>query len=153
MSELAERGNIPQIIAIEKYFKDNYNQEVLSTFAPVGHYQIPGVYVRSLFIPAGMALTGKVHNYASVAILAQGKLRITNGDSSMIIEAPYISVDGPGTMRMGYAETDCTFITIHRTDNTDIAAIEDELASDTFDEFERKTGAKLGEQSCPLLDH
>ena len=139
MSALAEQGNTPLIIKAAEFFSQNYDQAVLSTLVHLGHYQIPGVYVRSLFIPAGMALTGRIHNHESIGILAQGRLRLTNGTTSLIAEAPYITVDKPGVMRMGYAETDCTFITIHRTDNTDIAEIEEELASDTFDEYERKT--------------
>lgn len=139
MSNLATQGNTPQILAAAELFKSTYDQEALRTLVNLGHYQIPGVYVRSLFIPAGMALTGKIHNYESICILAQGRLRLANADQAMVIEAPYIAVDKPGIMRMGYAETDCTFITVHRTDNIDIDKIEDELSSDTFEEFEIKT--------------
>ena len=138
--------NIASISSIAAVFKAEYDQEALVKLTETKHYQIPGVYVRSLFIPAGMALTGKIHNYHSIAILAQGRIRIVSGELTAVIEAPYIQTDGPGTMRLGYAETDCTFITVHRTDNTDIPTIEYELASDTLEEFEQKTQARLGDK-------
>jgi len=139
MNTLAQSGNIPSILAVRDLFLAEHDQAVLNTFIDTSHYKIPGVYVRSLFIPAGMALTGKIHNKHSIGILAQGTLRITNGETSVIVSAPYITVDNPGIMRLGYAETDCTFITVSRTDADEIADIEDELVSDDFDEYEKKT--------------
>ena len=112
--------------------------------SPPKHYQVEGVYVRSLFIPAGCLLTGKIHNKESIGILAQGKLRITNGEDSFVVEAPYVTVDKPGIKRLGYAETDCTFLTVHRTDSVTLEAMEDELVSNTFEEFElKRLGASL----------
>lgn len=126
-------GNMPEILRIE--------QELLKLAqvdCPVTNYQLNGVYARSMFIPAGTLLTGKIHNFENIAILAKGRLRITNGTDSYIISEGHIMVDPPGIKRLGYAETDVIFITVHRTDNTEIDAIEDELVSDTFEEYEQQ---------------
>ena len=138
MSDLALQGNTPVILAIEAMMKANFDQVVLKEQTDTEHYQIKGVYARSMFVPAGMMITGKIHNFESIGILAQGTMRITNGETSVVVSAPYITVDKPGIKRLGYAETDCTFISIHRTDAEEIADIEDELVSDTFEEFEVK---------------
>jgi len=133
MSNLAELGTMPEILRIE--------QEILKmpqVTLPVEHYQIDGVYARSMFIPAGTLLTGKIHNFESIAILAKGRIRITNGTDSYIISEGHIMVDQPGVKRLGYAETDVIFITVHRTDNTEIEAIEKELVSATFEEYEQQ---------------
>ena len=133
MSNLAELGTMPDILRIEK--------EILAmpqVTLPVEHYQVDGVYVRSMFIPAGTILTGKIHNFESIAILAKGRIRITNGTESYIISEGHIMVDKPGVKRLGYAETDVVFITVHRTDNTEIEAIEKELVSATFEEYEQQ---------------
>ena len=133
MSNLAELGTMPEILRIE--------QEILKmpqVTLPVEHYQIDGVYARSMFIPAGTLLTGKIHNFESIAILAKGRIRITNGTESYIISEGHIMVDKPGVKRLGYAETDVIFITVHRTDNTEIEAIEKELVSATFEEYEQQ---------------
>ena len=133
MSNLAELGTMPEILRIEK--------EILAmpqVTLPVEHYQIDGVYVRSMFIPAGTILTGKIHNFESIAILAKGRIRITNGTDSYVISEGHIMVDQPGVKRLGYAETDVIFITVHRTDNTEIDDIEKELVSATFEEYEQQ---------------
>jgi len=133
MSNLAELGTMPEILRIE--------QEILKmpqVELPIEHYQIDGVYVRSMFIPAGTILTGKIHNFESIAILAKGRIRITNGTESYIISEGHIMVDKPGVKRLGYAETDVVFITVHRTDNIEIEAIEKELVSATFEEYQQQ---------------
>ena len=133
MSNLAELGTMPDILRIE--------QELLQmpqVSCPVEHYQVDGVYVRSMFIPAGTILTGKIHNFENIAILAKGRIRITNGTDSYIISEDHIMVDQPGVKRLGYAETDVTFITVHKTANTEIDDIEKELVSDTFEEYEQQ---------------
>jgi len=133
MSNLAELGNMPEIIKIEEELLKLPQVE-----CPVTHYQVEGVYARSMFIPAGTMLTGKIHNFENIAILAQGTIRITNGTESYVLTAPHIMVDEPGVKRLGYAETDVTFITVHRTDNTEIADIEKELVSNNFIEYEQQ---------------
>jgi len=138
MNNLAEQGNTPAILALEQAMLASFDQEALKAQTDTQHYQIKGVYARTMFIPAGMLVTGKIHNFESIGILAQGTMRITNGETSVLVSAPYISVDKPGIKRLGYAETDCTFISVHRTDAEEITDIEDELVSDTFEEFEIK---------------
>ncbi len=140
MSDLATLGNMPKILELEALMK-----AMPQVDSPAEHYHLSGVYCRSLFIPKGCLLTGKIHNHESIGILAQGTLRITNGETSTVVTAPYITVDKPGIKRLGYAETDCTFITVHRSDKKTMEELEDELVSNTFDEYEQKTQQLLGE--------
>ena len=142
MNNLAEQGNMPAILALEVAMRAMPQIE-----SEPNHYHINGVYVRELFIPAGTLLTGKIHNHESIGILAQGRLRITNGTDSIIVEAPYVTVDKPGVKRLGYAETDCTFLCVHRTDCKTIEEMEEELVSETFEEYERKTQCMLNKGS------
>jgi hypothetical protein len=140
VSDLATLGNMPKILELEALMKTMPQVE-----SPAQHYHLSGVYCRSLFIPKGCLLTGKIHNHESIGILAQGTLRITNGETSTVVTAPYITVDKPGIKRLGYAETDCTFITVHRTDLDSIDAIEEALVSGSFEEYELKTQQLIGE--------
>lgn len=140
MSDLATTGNMPKILELEALMRTMPQVD-----SPAEHYHLSGVYCRSLFIPKGCLLTGKIHNHESIGILAQGTLRITNGETSTVVTAPYITVDKPGIKRLGYAETDCTFITVHRTDLDSIDAIEEALVSDSFEEYELKTQQLIGE--------
>ena len=133
MSSLALQGNMPEILALEKIILT-----LEQVKCPISHYQIEGVYCRSMFIPAGTVITGAIHNKENISILAQGTIRITNGTESKLISAPYIMVDQPGIKRLGVSETDVTFINIWRTDTTDLDEIEKEIRSDTFEEYEQK---------------
>lgn len=133
MSNLAELGTMPEILRIE--------QEILKmpqVELPIEHYQIDGVYARSMFIPAGTILTGKIHNFESIAILAKGRIRITNGTESYIISEGHIMVDKPGVKRLGYAETDVVFITVHKETTKELKDIEKTLASNTFEEYQQQ---------------
>lgn len=132
-SLLALQGNMPEILALEKIILTLEQVE-----CPISHYQIEGVYCRSMFIPAGTVITGAIHNKENISILAQGTIRVTNGTDSKLISAPYIMVDQPGIKRLGVSETDVTFINIWRTDTTDLDEIEKEIRSDTFEEYEQK---------------
>ncbi len=95
---------------------------------PVHHFA-PGVYVRELFIPAGTAVTGKLHKTKHVLILASGDATIydnVNGGTKRI-KGPFITTSEIGAHRAVYAHEDCVFITVHPTDETDLAKIEDEV--------------------------
>ena len=144
MSDLALQGHTPEILALESWIKANVDQEALLETTELNHYRIPGVYARELKLKAGTILTGKIHNFESMGILSQGRMRILTSEGAKIVEAPYVTVDKPGIKRLGVCETDCTFVSIHRTDAETIEDIEDELVSDTFEQFELK---RLGRSS------
>jgi quercetin dioxygenase-like cupin family protein len=114
---------------LENYIKANMEAIELN----VEHFQIPGVYVRVLKIPKGTVLTGKVHNYDCISIVAKGK--IMEAVEERVIEEGQIFYTAAGTKRAGYAISDCIFITVHRTDNTDIKEIESELVSDSVESY------------------
>jgi|CXWL01.1.fsa_nt_gi quercetin dioxygenase-like cupin family protein len=101
----------------------------------VEHFNIRGVYVRSLFIPAGHVLTGAIHNHECINIVAMGDISVTDGDNETRLKAGFISVSKAGTKRAGYAHEDTVFITVHRTDLTDIAEIENDLVSKDYDTY------------------
>jgi len=130
---LALQGNNPSILALEKCLK-----EMPQIDLPVKHYHIDGVYVRELFIPKGAVLTGKIHNTEHISILSQGEIMLVSEKGTFSRKAPYTVVDAPGTKRAGYAVTDCTFINVMRSDKLTIEELEEELVSDTFEEFEQK---------------
>ena len=122
----------PQIEAYEQYAKT-----LTQTEHETLHYQIKGVYARVVFIPAGQMVSGKIHKRESIGILASGTMRVTTGSKATIITAPFIAIEKPGIKRLAYTETDCTFITVHHSDKTDIQELEDELVCDTLAEYEQ----------------
>tara|TARA_R110000822_G_scaffold45408_3_gene121478 strand:+ start:1347 stop:1793 length:447 start_codon:yes stop_codon:yes gene_type:complete len=77
------------------------------------HYFADGMYLRSLFLPEGLAVVGEVHRHSHFTILAEGKSSIVSQDGEMHVEAPFVFISTPYAKRCVYAETDCTWITVH----------------------------------------
>lgn len=107
------------LLAVPDEFKVNLEPE---------HYFVDGMYLRELFIPEGVTCVGEVHRHAHFTILAEGKSTIVSQDGDMEVEAPYVFVSTPLAKRSVYANTDCTWITVHKnTENeTDIDTVENQ---------------------------
>ena len=90
------------------------------------HYFAEGMYLRSLFIPEGVVCVGEVHRHSHFTILAEGESTIVSQDGEMHVKAPFVFVSTPFAKRSVYANTDCTWITVHLNhDNcTDIDEVE-----------------------------
>lgn len=91
------------------------------------HHFAEGVYGRELRIPAGIAVIGKMHRYSTLNVLAAGQLAVTTPDGPQILEAPAIFVSPPGCKKLGVALTDCVFLNVHASHETDLEKLEAEL--------------------------
>jgi len=97
---------------------------------PVTHRFAPGLYIREIFIPAGTLLTSAIHKTEHPFVLAQGRIAvISENEGQVIYEAPHVGITQPGTRRALFAQTDVVWVTIHKTDKTDI----DEICADILD--------------------
>ena len=94
---------------------------------PVFHHFAPGVYAREMHIPAGMLVTGKVHKTTHLNIVSAGELTVWTEEGMKRIRAPYTFVSQPGTKRVGLAHEHTVWTTIHVTEQTDLAKIEEEV--------------------------
>lgn len=103
---------------------------------PPKHYFAPGVYAREITIPAGTALTGKIHKTAHLNILSQGDISVLTEEGMRRLQAPYAFVAPPGTKRAGYTHTDTVWTTVHGTQQTDLELLEDELIAASPEEYE-----------------
>ena len=102
---------------------------------PVKHHFSLGLYGRELFIPAGTILTGKIHKYPQMNILAQGRIAVLVDDEVIELEAPKVICSPAGTKRIAKAITDVTWITIHATDETNLDKIEDHFIAQNEQEY------------------
>lgn len=102
---------------------------------PLKHYFSPGVYAREIKIPAGTLLTGRIHKYEQLNILSGGKISVLTQDGIKIVEAPFTIVSPPGTKRIAYAHTECTWTTILATEEKDPDVIEAQFTVATEQEF------------------
>lgn len=91
------------------------------------HHFADGMYMRTLWRPAGTVIVGKVHKKEHLFILAQGEMSIWTHGGMKRIAAPYTMVSPPGTKRVTFAHVDSMGITVHRTDARELADIEADL--------------------------
>ena len=95
---------------------------------PTEHFFADGMYCRFLPRPAGTLIVGKVHRKEHFYVVCCGTVQITDGDGpAREVIGPAVIVSKPGTKRAVLAVTDATCMTVHRTDKTDLDAIEAEL--------------------------
>jgi hypothetical protein len=108
---------------------------------PVEHTLIDGVYTRTLFIPKGKVLVGKIHLKECVNIVAKGDISVLTETGCGRFQAGHVAISGPGIQKVGLAHEDTVFINVFRTDETDITKIEAEIASECFPAIEH-TGSE-----------
>lgn len=102
-------------------------QELPQVHMPVAHGFGPGFYARTLGIPAGTVLTGKVHATEHIFMITQGDITLITDDGVQRVQAPYQAICKPGMKRAGYAHTDTVCVNIHITTETDLDKLEAEL--------------------------
>ena len=91
------------------------------------HYFAPGMYARVVARPKDALIVGKVHKAEHFYIVTRGRVAVDSGDGAVIHEAGAVVVSRPGTKRAVLALEDSICMTVHRTDLTDLDAIEAEL--------------------------
>lgn len=84
----------------------------------------PGFYARTIHLPAGATLTGKVHATEHIFILSQGELLVATEDGRQHLKAPAQFVCRPGLKRVGHALTDVVCTNVHITAETDLQKLE-----------------------------
>jgi hypothetical protein len=139
MNELVENITRQKVNAIEALMAQQPQVDL-----KVEHYFSEGVYARALEIPAGVQLTGKIHKFEQLNILAKGKMKVLVGDFYKVVKSPFIVVSPPGTKRIAIALEDCVWVTIHGTYETDLELIEKTfIAQDEKEYLEFKNDKQL----------
>ena len=110
------------------------SDEDLQKANPLKHSFADGCYIREIFNPAGQILVTKIHKKEHPFFLLQGEMSILTEDGIQHLKAPHHGITRVGTKRIIYTHTDCVFITVHATDKTNIAEIEEDVIAKGFDD-------------------
>ena len=85
---------------------------------PLVHSFADGIYVREIFIPEGMLLTGKIHKHCHPNFLMKGKVSmITEDGGAVLMEAPQSMISPKGCKRALFTHTPTWWITVHLNPN------------------------------------
>lgn len=101
------------------------------------HYFIPGVYMREIFVPRNVVLTGKIHKTEHYCILAKGTVSVANENETKTYHAPAVIHSLPGVKRAIHALEDSVWINVlhNPTNERDLDKIEDIFVTDTYEQF------------------
>ncbi len=119
------------IVKVEKLARQLPQQSL-----PTMSFLLEGMYCRQCLIPAGTLFVGREHKVPHYFICARGAAAVTTEDGIKQLTAGMILMVAPGHKRMGIASEDTVFITVHRTNETDLSKIEDDIVvSDPLSRF------------------
>jgi hypothetical protein len=116
------------------HFKDQLmSLDGAQTSFDVDHIVGGGMYMRVMRIPKGQLLVGKIHRKACMNIVTKGDITLMTELGKKRVQAGFRALSKPGTMKVGFAHEDTEFINVFRTNETDIAKIEAEIACESHD--------------------
>ena len=104
------------------------------------HKFAKGVYIRTITVPQGAVITGKIHKTEHIFILSKGEMALADNDKQSIIKAPFQCVSQPGVRRAGLAISDCVVTNVFITNETNIEALELILAEPELLESTKQLG-------------
>lgn len=141
LSALAKLPPRDRVFALEEAMRGMDSKLQLSIPELTSHYLAGGVYVRSLFLPAGTVAAGYIHLRDHVVTLI-GDVTVYDETGTRRFTGVHTFTSKAGVKRAAYAHSDTLFITAHRLDDpdeTDIPAIERELVTTTYKDFDAMT--------------
>jgi hypothetical protein len=139
---------VTQALAIDSREKITFLERKMAQLPQVEvelvHYFKNGMYAREMRVPKGTVISGKIHSTGTIGVLAKGTMRVWGEDgTAKTVAAPYIHTAEPGFKRVGFAVDDVVWVTVHRTDSTELYQIEkDEFIAEEggVDMFDFATG-------------
>lgn len=99
-----------------------------------------GMYARELFIPKGALIVGKLHKNPHLSVVLKGKISVASEKGKHYFEAPCVLPSSAGDKRVGYAEEDTIWLTVHLTSHlseAEMDLIEDEVIAKSYEELEQ----------------
>jgi hypothetical protein len=94
------------------------------------HFWLNGMYIRQGHMPAGMLIVGKVHKQDHFIIVTKGSVQVSDEQGSRTVNQGEVIQAFKGTKRALLALEDSTWINIHRTNETDLDKLEEELVEE-----------------------
>ena len=80
---------------------------------PLTHVFTPGLYTRTIFMPAGSLVMSMTHNTRHPFIITTGEVDVISPEGSFTHIAPYMGITQPGTKRLLHVKQDTTWTTFH----------------------------------------
>lgn len=109
----------------------------LDAYCPLKHSFGDGLYIREIFMPKGTLVMSKIHKKTHPYFVLKGICLVVTEEGTVKIEAPFQGMTMAGTKRALYIVEDTTWICVHRTDETDLKKIEEDIIAEDFEAYEK----------------
>jgi hypothetical protein len=137
MNEVVKTDNDyrKKIMLVEEVIK-NIPEAMNGDCFPLKHTFVPGMYIREITMPKGALLTSKIHKCEHPYFIIKGDVSVATEQGAVRIKAPFAGITPAGTKRLLYIHEETVWITVHRTDDTDLEKIEEQVIAKSFDELD-----------------
>ena len=109
------------------------------------HAFAPGAYARTIILPKGSTVVGKMHRHAHINVMSYGSVRVATYEGINDFSGHNLFVSAPNVKRSVRALEDTCWTTIHITNETDLEKIEDDvIIKEDSDEFLSKMQTLIG---------
>ncbi len=105
-----------------------------------------GMCARTIQIPAGIMLTGALLNHDNICVV-HGDISVTTDEGTQRLTGYHVLPASAGRKRAGVTHGDTWWTMVWRTDETDLAEIEDAMTPES-DRLQSRAGHTLGETPC-----
>jgi len=107
-----------------------------SNLYPVKHYFTDGVVARSMFIPKGSVIVGKIHRHEHLNFLTKGHVTVVTEEGGMEeLWGGMILVSPVAAKRLLIAHEDTMWTVVHRSEAKNPAELEEEVIAKDYSEF------------------
>jgi len=104
----------------------------------VTHVFAPDAMSRTMVIPKGVVIVGKIHKHAHLNIISYGHVMVyTEQDGLLELRGPIEFTSKPGTKRAVLALEETRWTTVHVTTETDLDKVEDYVIAKSYEEYEQ----------------
>lgn len=107
----------------------------IADLLPLTHFFAPGAYARQALLQKHTWVIGKLHRHAHLNFVMKGRVMVVTEDGPMIIQAPHTFVSTVGTKRFVLVLEEAIWVTVHPTEETDLAKIEDHVIAKGYDDI------------------
>lgn len=111
------------------------------------HLVFGGLYARTLTIPAGSVVVGRIHAQDRVCIVSKGRCAFADEHGQRIVSAPFIGKFPKGSKTAVFAFEETVWTAVIATDMTDPKEIVSALSSGNFEDYkiisERSAGSQV----------
>lgn len=124
-----------QIAALQTAMEALPAEQLIPIESLTDHYFASGVYVRSMRLPKGVTVVGKIHKTEHVCLLLQGRVAIATEAGVEEFSAPAIMVCPPGVKRAAFALEDAVWANAHAVgEERDLEVIEAQFIAADYDD-------------------